>query len=488
MTADASLPRDESLEERLNQALDTVIRKALTNTAVPCADQDNTIHSDSSESPTHQASYSLQTDGTVMTTEDSLPRDESLEERLNQALAKVVGVAANTVDTAVKEAATCKELPTKQDSYTLQKHSTAIMTNTSIPRQETLTAQSQSVEDDEEVYFPNNDHDDEPAATKDEEELNQKLAAEVTTTARLPTTQTRTNAAAPAPLSVGDIVHVQPRTWPGINKPGGVARIIRIHCCGDGVATGCDVAYVLGGKEKRVSPCFILPAMDSNIGSVVLADRTPNTAPQTTYATGKRSNRRHRATQEEIPLSVLQALAAEGFDTSGASRQTTNQRRGGITSSAVSRVSNSRCDPRTQQKQRNNVGKENEKQASTQTKRKKEPAMSTTVMTKKSKKIERSTSAGAEVLTREEASCVAKKRYISILEKAMENENVIHVVASSLNDVQKSALNKLIENTKKSDGMILVAVNSRCVVPFPVVFLIRCAFDISQNFSQAQGI
>jgi hypothetical protein len=37
------------------------------------------------------------------------------------------------------------------------------------------------------------------------------------------------------PFSIGDIVDVQERTWPGINKPGGVARIIQVHLDQGGV-------------------------------------------------------------------------------------------------------------------------------------------------------------------------------------------------------------------------------------------------------------
>ena len=44
----------------------------------------------------------------------------------------------------------------------------------------------------------------------------------------------------------GQLVRVEARTWPGINKPGGVGRIIRL------IANELDVQYVLGGGEKGV--------------------------------------------------------------------------------------------------------------------------------------------------------------------------------------------------------------------------------------------
>lgn len=52
---------------------------------------------------------------------------------------------------------------------------------------------------------------------------------------------------------VGEIVDVQSRTWPGINKPGGTAKIKSFDA-----ATGCyNVSYVLGGKEDGVEEKFI---------------------------------------------------------------------------------------------------------------------------------------------------------------------------------------------------------------------------------------
>ena len=60
----------------------------------------------------------------------------------------------------------------------------------------------------------------------------------------------------PNALSVGTIVQVEARTWPGVNKPGGVARITKAHTSESG--TRYDVSYiVLGGKEKKVDATFV---------------------------------------------------------------------------------------------------------------------------------------------------------------------------------------------------------------------------------------
>ena len=58
-----------------------------------------------------------------------------------------------------------------------------------------------------------------------------------------------------AALAVGTIVQVQARHWPGINKPGGVARITKVEI--SDVGTRYCVAYVLGGKEKKVEEAFV---------------------------------------------------------------------------------------------------------------------------------------------------------------------------------------------------------------------------------------
>ncbi|OQR87710.1 hypothetical protein ACHHYP_08123 [Achlya hypogyna] len=60
-------------------------------------------------------------------------------------------------------------------------------------------------------------------------------------------------------LNVGDTVHVQERTWAGINKAGGVGRIKRKHEVAPGVWT-YDVEYVLGGGEKGVEAFYVSPA------------------------------------------------------------------------------------------------------------------------------------------------------------------------------------------------------------------------------------
>ncbi|KAL7453846.1 hypothetical protein ACHAWC_005492 [Mediolabrus comicus] len=58
-------------------------------------------------------------------------------------------------------------------------------------------------------------------------------------------------------ITKGSIVTVESRTWPGLNKPGGVARVTHVHHNDDTNKITYDVAYVLGGKEKAVDAEYV---------------------------------------------------------------------------------------------------------------------------------------------------------------------------------------------------------------------------------------
>ena len=62
-------------------------------------------------------------------------------------------------------------------------------------------------------------------------------------------------AAAASSITKGSIVTVESRTWPGLNKPGGVARVTHVHHEDNKIKY--DVAYVLGGKEKAVDAEYV---------------------------------------------------------------------------------------------------------------------------------------------------------------------------------------------------------------------------------------
>ena len=90
-------------------------------------------------------------------------------------------------------------------------------------------------------------------------------------------------------FSEGDIVKVQARTWPGVNKRGGVAKILEIND-----DKTYNVGYVLGGKEKNVDGQFL----------------SFNEGPS-----------KRKRTEDSLPLDLLKELACQGFDTSEAGVQ-----------------------------------------------------------------------------------------------------------------------------------------------------------------------
>jgi hypothetical protein len=117
------------------------------------------------------------------------------------------------------------------------------------------------------------------------------------------------------PITIGTIVTVQPRTWPGVNKQGGVARITKVY--GDG--SSYNVSYILGGRESNVDAIFV--RQDDNGKS----QRRRVAAPAATItATAPRAA---AAFIEELPADLLATLAHEGFDT-GVRQASINKRKG----------------------------------------------------------------------------------------------------------------------------------------------------------------
>jgi hypothetical protein len=133
-------------------------------------------------------------------------------------------------------------------------------------------------------------------------------------------------------FSVGDIVHVQSRTWPGVNKPGGIARITKVL---DKEGSSYHVEYILGGREKHVDAIFVSKppeemVMDDDTkaendddddqkpeSSSISAAGTSNNEAKKRGRKSRRISikRREQAQQDDIlPPDLLQQLAKEGFD------------------------------------------------------------------------------------------------------------------------------------------------------------------------------
>mmetsp|Transcript_15283 Transcript_15283/g.28760 ORF Transcript_15283/g.28760 Transcript_15283/m.28760 type:complete len:278 (+) Transcript_15283:74-907(+) len=63
------------------------------------------------------------------------------------------------------------------------------------------------------------------------------------------------------PFNIGDVVDVQSRTWPGINKPGGTARVKAFNV----ESQSYNVTYMLGGKEDGVDAQYVTAHSDEPV-------------------------------------------------------------------------------------------------------------------------------------------------------------------------------------------------------------------------------
>ena len=84
----------------------------------------------------------------------------------------------------------------------------------------------------------------------------------------------------------GTVVQVENRTWPGVNKPGGVARVSKVHM-DSAAGIKYDVTYILGGREKMVDSAFVREHKDLN-GSF-LPPHGPESKKRTFNENGKES-------------------------------------------------------------------------------------------------------------------------------------------------------------------------------------------------------
>ncbi|CAB9518753.1 expressed unknown protein [Seminavis robusta] len=67
--------------------------------------------------------------------------------------------------------------------------------------------------------------------------------------------------------TIGQEVNVTPRTWPGINKPGGHGKIVKIHYSSLGVVDGLDVKYTLNNStDKNLEADLVTPHVELDRG------------------------------------------------------------------------------------------------------------------------------------------------------------------------------------------------------------------------------
>jgi hypothetical protein len=231
-----------------------------------------------------------------------------------------------------------------------------------------------------------------------------------------------------ATYSVGGVVNVQSRTWPGINKPGGVAKVTAVHAVGG--SHFYNVRYVLGGQEKRVEAIFVTPKEDAV-----------------------------RRTAEKIPSHLLKRLAQEGFDVETAvpNHQIIKQESKRIIKQEPKRAASMPCE---QTSSKENAANRKRSAAGTSS-----AAIATKPPTKRQKLGQAIQRTVAKLLLPSKKkqkrltipSCLARKRaladefYGRNINAALK-KSVIHVVATNLNQDDLGDLKRLVKETKGSEG------------------------------------
>ena len=112
-------------------------------------------------------------------------------------------------------------------------------------------------------------------------------------------------------FAVGDVVQVQPRTWPGVNLPGGVGRIKAVHHTTQHHLF-YDIDYVLGGRERKVDAIFC------SVTDLPRTGRRKSEGGVGGVGVGVASRRLEQKQQQGvIPPTLLAKLKSEGFDVEG---------------------------------------------------------------------------------------------------------------------------------------------------------------------------
>ena len=110
-------------------------------------------------------------------------------------------------------------------------------------------------------------------------------------------------------FTVGEQVSVEARTWPGINKPGGAGKVVKIHTEGPGIVVAVDVRYILGGTEKEVELQYVQKHEELNRGGRSRSRReVMNLGPEESNEKPRRS----AATKSKKPSSEADSSASAG--------------------------------------------------------------------------------------------------------------------------------------------------------------------------------
>ena len=290
----------------------------------------------------------------------------------------------------------------------------------------------------------------------------------------------------------GSVVTVQARTWPGINKHGGVGRVTKVHSSAEsgGSAVQYDVSYVLGGKEKFVDESFVQlhKTSEEESSTIVASARKPRKSSEK-----KMECRRPKRTQQKVTFKEevriyneeeLKHIPAEALEWAGIVPKKGKGKKKAAAAAGKKRAladSNSNT---------NTAGSSTKKQKAAPA----AAAAASKIASKpknraKSKKVKteaQAESSGVDALmamahgsgtaalneiisplsTQEIVKC-ADERYSTLLSASGDSDVslVLNVVTSNLSDEESDSLNSLCKMFKDKNGEIRIAAsNCRCLL------------------------
>jgi len=273
------------------------------------------------------------------------------------------------------------------------------------------------------------------------------------------------------------VVCVQARTWPGINKHGGVARIAKVH----EDSNMYDVVYILGGKEKQVEAEYISTVDDTENG-----DKNEPTPTRRTKAMKDRMRQRAAKKGKEIPVCVLQALAAAGFNTLDGQRQSeeentsdapaspkkNNNQKKKKPAAATKKAAKHKIAAATKKKRKATAADKkesnssaaakkklkatDEKESNNNSKKRRNATGSAETSPSKRPKQQQEPFHSALPMNRDEKCALADKHYHSRFQAAITN-GVIYALSSSLRESDRENLSKLVKEVKKHDVILRVS-------------------------------
>ena len=258
--------------------------------------------------------------------------------------------------------------------------------------------------------------------------------------------------------SIGDIVFVKSRTWPGVNKPGGVARITKCHP----EDRTYNVCYILGGRESKVDAIFIqthsdkkqkrasteLPksllqeleaqGFDTTGKAVVTMVEEPKQPPPTLKDS---TNRNQKTAATAVGTSGRKRKSAEKEQRTTSKVTTTNQKRKSVNAKATTTSTTSNANRKRKSSEKEDKGSKSD-HTKTSNKRKNFPKNPHTAAPPK---------LALPVLSDEEACQRADTRYQELFQAALKGK-VINIVASNLTDRDMDVLKALCSKSLSGDG------------------------------------